>query len=381
MKTLLAMMVKNEENNIIPTLDSVRGKVDYIVIYDTGSTDNTLNVIKKWIDENDMADKFTKMVTNVKNTNPDEFDTLPSFVFSFAFHRNLLLDFVYNSFNNFEQILMLDAGDMLQGVIPVISGDKLALGCIKTIKRGDNQQLSHVTIRLFRNDNKFKYKYPVHEVLTYDDNEIFNSSLSSEFSIFQNRDEEEERKTDNRLESDIVQLCRFNNPHCLFHLGQTYTRLGKYEEAKRAYEHCIITQHPSEYTFHSYLALGKNKCTSELEKIGYWNKSYLETGRIEGIFDYVEYLFNNKKFLLAYSLSIICILSQTPTYQTFHLPIDHDVYTYKRYMMHAMLCDILNKRDEGIENIKRALKELEPETHPEYIRICRQIFNNLLRKK
>lgn len=47
MKISLAMIVKNEEKNIARCLQSVKNLVDEIVIVDTGSTDNTINIIKE----------------------------------------------------------------------------------------------------------------------------------------------------------------------------------------------------------------------------------------------------------------------------------------------------------------------------------------------
>ncbi|MGN7939420.1 MULTISPECIES: glycosyltransferase family 2 protein [Bacillaceae] len=47
MKISLAMIVKNEEKNIARCLQSVKDLVDEIVIVDTGSTDNTINIIRE----------------------------------------------------------------------------------------------------------------------------------------------------------------------------------------------------------------------------------------------------------------------------------------------------------------------------------------------
>lgn len=47
----LNMIVKNEGNVIIPLLQSVKSLIDYWVIVDTGSTDNTKEVIKSFFDE------------------------------------------------------------------------------------------------------------------------------------------------------------------------------------------------------------------------------------------------------------------------------------------------------------------------------------------
>lgn len=52
MKISLAMIVKNEESYIERCLESVKGLVDEIVIVDTGSTDNTISLIKQFLDVN-----------------------------------------------------------------------------------------------------------------------------------------------------------------------------------------------------------------------------------------------------------------------------------------------------------------------------------------
>jgi glycosyltransferase involved in cell wall biosynthesis len=54
-KTLcLTMIVKNEEKNMVRLLDSLLGTIDFISIVDTGSTDNTEEVILTWGKEHDI---------------------------------------------------------------------------------------------------------------------------------------------------------------------------------------------------------------------------------------------------------------------------------------------------------------------------------------
>jgi glycosyltransferase involved in cell wall biosynthesis len=53
------MMVKNEEKWIWFAIMSVIDFVDHIIIFDTGSTDNTVDIINKIINTNNLADKIT----------------------------------------------------------------------------------------------------------------------------------------------------------------------------------------------------------------------------------------------------------------------------------------------------------------------------------
>jgi glycosyltransferase involved in cell wall biosynthesis len=50
MKTIsLCMIVKNESHVIERCLNSVKPLLDYVLIVDTGSTDNTIEVIYNWL--------------------------------------------------------------------------------------------------------------------------------------------------------------------------------------------------------------------------------------------------------------------------------------------------------------------------------------------
>ncbi|MFN4190550.1 MAG: glycosyltransferase, partial [Pseudothermotoga sp.] len=45
------MIVKDEENNIRRALDSIKNVVDEIVVVDTGSSDNTPNIVREYTDK------------------------------------------------------------------------------------------------------------------------------------------------------------------------------------------------------------------------------------------------------------------------------------------------------------------------------------------
>jgi cytochrome P450 len=55
MKTIgLCMIVKNEANVITRCLDSARPLIDYVLVEDTGSTDGTQDIVRKWLDRNNI---------------------------------------------------------------------------------------------------------------------------------------------------------------------------------------------------------------------------------------------------------------------------------------------------------------------------------------
>ena len=56
MKTIgLCLIVKNESHVIKRCLDSVKRLIDYVLIVDTGSDDNTIEVINEWLSDNSMS--------------------------------------------------------------------------------------------------------------------------------------------------------------------------------------------------------------------------------------------------------------------------------------------------------------------------------------
>jgi glycosyltransferase involved in cell wall biosynthesis len=58
MKTIgLCLIVKNESHVIARCLDSVKRLIDYVLIVDTGSDDNTIEVINNWLESNNFQGK------------------------------------------------------------------------------------------------------------------------------------------------------------------------------------------------------------------------------------------------------------------------------------------------------------------------------------
>ncbi len=56
----LCMIVKDEAHCIVRCLDSVKRVIDKALIVDTGSSDNTIQVINDWLEENEVEGKVIK---------------------------------------------------------------------------------------------------------------------------------------------------------------------------------------------------------------------------------------------------------------------------------------------------------------------------------
>jgi glycosyltransferase involved in cell wall biosynthesis len=52
------IMVKNEELSIKKTFDSLKGYIDIVIVYDTGSTDNTIELIQEFFSNRNIKGKI-----------------------------------------------------------------------------------------------------------------------------------------------------------------------------------------------------------------------------------------------------------------------------------------------------------------------------------
>ena len=93
----LLMMVKNEHKRLHVSLNSVLGYVESIVMYDTGSEDNTIEIASEFCKKNNILFRLKQ----------------GTFV-DFSTSRNESLEFA-DSFEDIDYLLLLDSNDELRG--------------------------------------------------------------------------------------------------------------------------------------------------------------------------------------------------------------------------------------------------------------------------
>ena len=140
-KLTLSMIVKNEADNIERCISSVAPYIDYYVICDTGSTDNTKEIIKKFFDEKGIPGE-------IHDHKWEDFGT----------NRSKALELCHGKT---KWIIMIDADDSISGNLPVDKLDDNLDGYHVKIGRGNcvwwRSQIFNVQKK------KWWYVEPLHE--------------------------------------------------------------------------------------------------------------------------------------------------------------------------------------------------------------------------
>ena len=278
----LNMIVKNESNIIKRLLDSVISIIDSYCICDTGSTDNTIQIIEDYFKEKGISGKIVQ--EPFKN---------------FCHNRNFALQ---SCIGLSDYVILLDA-DM---ILEITNFDKSILNSAQSffILQGDNS-FYYQNLRIIRNNGLYKYIGVTHEYIdTPKNNTIINLNKSDIFinDIGDGGSKSDKFERDIRLLTDGIK-DEPNNHRYYFYLGNTYHDLGKYEEAIPFYIKRIEFGGWQEEVWYSYYKLGL--CYKKLNKFSnalyYWLEGYdFYPNRLEALYEIIKYYRENSKHKLCY---------------------------------------------------------------------------------
>lgn len=226
------MMVKNEKESIKVSLESTKNYFDTIIIFDTGSTDNTVDIIKKICKEN-------KQTLHLKQ---GEFKSFPE-------SRNEAIEFAEQKSSHAKFFLLMDAGDEFktdmtssefQNMFDSIP-EKYAfdIGIIKQKWLDDKSVSDHFDCRLIKNHKKIRYdlRYPVHEQVCNADT-LVTSNFGDHFHLYQDR-VKYGGSTKNRYKRDIELLLKaYPNKRNLYFLAQSYMSI---DDFKNGYKYNVLS--------------------------------------------------------------------------------------------------------------------------------------------
>ena len=342
----LMMMIKDESTTIKKSLDSVKDIVDSVIIYDTGSTDDTLKIVYKWCTDNNITPFIKQGVFE-----------------NFEKSRNILLEYAETIEKPPEYLLLLDANDEFRQ-----SGNLLTFikeNDFTACKLQQQWQSRSITkfwnIRLIKNGCNWRYKGRVHEYISSNlpNNIILDAPL--DYVIYQNRLIGCESSGE-RYKLDVVLLLQDYNedptePRTCFYLAQTYHCLGDAQNAYKYYKLRTSLGGFYEETFHSYVILAKISVflKHQWDDTFKWcMKAYEIIPRVEPLLMIVKYYVEKSNYHMAYLFINMAYHLEYPT--KCGLFIDSDCYTYERYHLMGRISFYVNEKKLGKEACIKAIK-------------------------
>lgn len=207
----LNMIVKDESHIIKETLESVVKYIDYYVISDTGSTDDTISIIKNFFDEKGILGE----IYNDKWVD-------------FGHNRSLALEHAHGKS---EYIWVIDADDIIVGNMDV---SNLTLDYYY-IKFGND--FSYNRPNIFKNFKDYKWKYigKLHEYASCDKPNMISGKINGDYYLksrrLGNRNKDPNKYLNDALILEEELIKNPNNPRNTFYCARSYFDHGDYEKA------------------------------------------------------------------------------------------------------------------------------------------------------
>ena len=349
------IMMKNEEKRLHVSLASVIGYVDSIVAYDTGSTDNTLTILKDFSDKHNIPLRLKE----------------GEFV-NFSVSRNVSLDYA-DTFEDIDFILLLDVNDELRG------GDKLRNFALEQKNSKNNAFLvcqhwwsgkydKYFNNRFIRARKGWRYRGSVHEWLQDTSDcgpPVFK--MPDDIIIYQDRTQDDDKSLKRYTNDKVLLLADYKKdpvePRVLFYLAQTCSCLNQIEDSFYYNKLRTSVEGFQEEKFHAYL-----RCGELSERLNHsWHDSmthYMKafehssssgsTGRVEPLLKIANYYKNKNNWILSFTFSrLACSLAYPFDAILFVDKIDYD---YTRWHVLGIVAYYIGEYNIGKEACLTAIK-------------------------
>ncbi|AEF16808.1 glycosyl transferase family 2 [Thermoanaerobacterium xylanolyticum LX-11] len=250
----LCMIVKNEEDNLERCLKSVYDVVDEIIIVDTGSTDKTV----------DIAKKFGATVFYYKWNN------------DFSAARNFSLDKAKG-----DRILLMDADDALDEdgkkmINVLLEDDKIDAYLFETIsyvgEEPGSDALSNLNVRLIKNKAEYRFIGAIHEqilisILNHGGN-VAEVPIKVYHYGYLSKIIKEKDKRNRNMSILKKELKRDpDNPFHNFNIGAEYMALGDYERAYNYFKKSFYCSKDVKTGYTTKLIIRMIICLNQLNKV------------------------------------------------------------------------------------------------------------------
>lgn len=345
----LVLMVKDEEPAIIKTLESyIDSGINYVLLYDTGSTDKTVEVARDYLKEQGV----------------NFFIREEPFI-DFATSRNRALRLAEDLFPDNKFMIMPDAEWYLHG------GTDILKFCEENLNDSENCYLIKIINpgidfgmpRLIRAHEKIKFIGKCHEVPSVGANKQAPANIYFELGISRfGLDKSTKRWSRDR---DVLLKEFMENPQdsrTSFYLAQTYHCLNDFKNAYKFYKfRSKLVGWPEEdfMTLYRLAQVAENLKTEDggdnwPEALYYYLEAYsFRPNRVEPLIKIARHYLHNRNPLCYLFAKKAC---DTPYPANDILFIDKYLYDYERYDLLAQCSWYIGEYEDGEKAVRKTLE-------------------------
>ena len=345
------IMVKNEELRIEVTLSSLLGFITTIIIYDTGSTDNTVNIITDFCKKHKLS-LYLKYGTFI----------------DFSTSRNVMLDFA-DTVSDIDFLLLLDCNDELQ------NGSDLIKFCDTASNEEDaffikqswkaSIYIHYYNIRLIRTNRMWRYKGVVHEYIQKVDRSKEAMIRIPNVIIFQDRTKDDDKSMHRFAKDKELLLGEYNSPNktprTVYYLAQTLECLNEKEEAIKYYTERIYLGdfYEERYQAAYHVGMLHRELNKKFEDYsGYFLSAYEIMERAEPLVRIAEYYKDRARWKQAYLFIDMACNIPLPDCGLF---VDVELYNYYRWHLMGIIAYYVNEYNKGKSACEIAISKRDNE--------------------
>ena len=314
----LNMIVKNESKIIARLFDSVVHIIDSYCICDTGSTDNTVELIQNYFKQKNIPGRVVKEPFR-----------------DFGYNRTFALEQCANGYKS-DYLLLMDADMVLQygvGFDAVRFKKSLVSNKAHYFFQGTND-FQYKNVRIVKNNEGIKYWGVTHEYIQVPDGTTYGTYENKHIFIHDIGDggsKSDKYERDVRLLSEALDKNP-NNDRYTFYLASSLRDSGQRDKAIETYKKRIGLGGWIEEIWYSCFSIARiYRDDGDTERAIYW---FMEAfgaypNRIENLYEIVTHYRNRGKNELAYEFYKIADARRKALTNYDFLFLEKDVYDYK----------------------------------------------------